>query len=48
MIHFVKHLLGICGEPHPSILFGGFGFITMIGLYLSGALRYLTNIWRNK
>ena len=22
-IHFVKHALGLCGEPHPSLLMGG-------------------------
>ena len=22
-IHFIKHALGLCGEPHPSLLMGG-------------------------
>ena len=26
-IHFMKHALGLCGEPHPSLLFGGVGII---------------------
>tara|TARA_Y100001938_G_C8017954_1_gene393636 strand:- start:454 stop:612 length:159 start_codon:yes stop_codon:yes gene_type:complete len=27
IIHFFKHALGLCGEPHPSLLFGGAGII---------------------
>tara|TARA_B100001778_G_C18119028_1_gene419702 strand:- start:115 stop:270 length:156 start_codon:yes stop_codon:yes gene_type:complete len=27
-IHFMKHALGLCGEPHPSLLFGGVGVIS--------------------
>lgn len=23
IIHFIKHALGLCGEPHPSLLMGG-------------------------
>ena len=26
-IHFMKHALGLCGEPNPSLLFGGVGII---------------------
>ena len=27
IIHFLKHALGLCGEPHPSLLMGGMGVI---------------------
>ena len=27
IIHFIKHALGLCGEPHPSLLMGGMGII---------------------
>ena len=27
IIHFLKHLIGLCGEPHPSLLMGGFGIV---------------------
>ena len=27
MIEFLKHSLGLCGEPHPSLLMALFGFI---------------------
>ena len=27
IIHFLKHALGLCGEPHPSLLMGGAGII---------------------
>ena len=26
-IHFLKHLFGFCGEPHPNIFIGGIGLI---------------------
>ena len=26
-MHLIKHALGLCGEPHPSLLFGGVGII---------------------
>ena len=28
IIHFLKHALGLWGEPHPSLLFGGVGVIS--------------------
>ncbi len=28
IIHFIKHALGLCGEPHPNLLFGGVGVVT--------------------
>tara|TARA_B100000424_G_C22928602_1_gene493984 strand:- start:1126 stop:1323 length:198 start_codon:yes stop_codon:yes gene_type:complete len=27
ILHFIKHALGLCGEPHPSLLMGGMGII---------------------
>ena len=26
-IHMMKHIVGLCGEPHPSLLMGGMGVI---------------------
>ena len=26
-IHFLKHLFGFCGEPHPNVFIGGIGLI---------------------
>ena len=26
-IHMMKHVVGLCGEPHPSLLMGGMGVI---------------------
>jgi hypothetical protein len=23
LIHFIKHTTGVCGEPHPSLIWGG-------------------------
>ena len=23
LIHFIKHTTGACGEPHPSLIWGG-------------------------
>ena len=33
IIHFLKHLIGLCGEPHPSLIMGGGVFITTMGIY---------------
>ena len=29
-LHFIKHLLGLCGESHPSVLITGGVFITTL------------------
>tara|TARA_B100000424_G_C22813478_1_gene435511 strand:- start:141 stop:284 length:144 start_codon:yes stop_codon:yes gene_type:complete len=44
IIHFIKHLLGLCGEPHPSLLMGGFGILG----YCLYCIRELKNKWRKK
>ncbi len=44
IIHFLKHLLGICGEPHPSLLFGGVGIIS----YCIYCIRVAKNKFTNK
>ena len=28
IIHFINPALGLCGEPHPSLLFGGVGIVS--------------------
>ena len=28
IIHFIKHALGLCGEPHPNLLIGGVGIVS--------------------
>ena len=30
IIHFLKHVTGLCGESHPSILMGG---VAIAGLF---------------
>ena len=43
IIHFIKHLLGICGEPHPSLLFGGVGIISYCIYCIRVAKNKFTN-----
>ena len=33
LIHFFKHLIGLCGEPHPSLIMGGGVFLTTMSVY---------------
>tara|TARA_R100000742_G_C4243106_1_gene62434 strand:+ start:365 stop:562 length:198 start_codon:yes stop_codon:yes gene_type:complete len=33
LIHFLKHLTGACGEPHPSLLLCGGAIITAVGVW---------------
>ena len=44
IIHFFKHALGLCGEPHPSLLFGGVGIIS----YCIYCVKRIRDKWRNK
>ena len=44
IIHFIKHALGICGEPHPSLLMGG-GAIIGYCIYCA---RHIKNKMRRK
>ena len=44
VIHFMKHALGLCGEPHPSLLVGGAGVIS----YCIYCVKQFRNKWRNK
>ena len=40
VFHFIKHALGLCGEPHPSLLMGGAGII--------GYCVYCVKVFKNK
>ena len=44
IFHFLKHLLGLCGEPHPSLLFGGAGVVG----YCVYCFKVLTHKLRKK
>ena len=41
ILHFFKHLIGLCGETHPSILVSGVGFFSLLIVYLGDILNYL-------
>ena len=43
-IHFMKHALGLCGEPHPSLLMGGAGIIG----YCVYCIKVMKNKWSKK
>jgi|TARA_B100000073_G_scaffold279459_1_gene239961 hypothetical protein len=45
IFHFVKHLFGLCGEAHPSILVGGGVFLTTIGLYWTKIINYMKDLF---
>ena len=45
ILHLIKHLLGPCGEPHPSMLVGGSILITTIGLYWNRIMNYVKNLF---
>ena len=45
VLHFLKHLFGLCGEhSHPSILIGGGVFITTIGFYWTKLINYMRDL----
>ena len=39
ILHFIKHALGLCGEPHPSLLMGGMGFVGYCAYFLKTKLK---------
>mgnify|MGYP001162679762 FL=1 len=42
MIEFIKHALGLCGEPHPSLL-TALGALPFIGYYINKLKNRLKN-----
>ena len=44
IIHFIKHALGLCGEPHPSLLMGGGAIIG----YCVYCIKVMKNKWSKK
>ena len=42
MIEFLKHALGLCGEPHPSLL-TALGALPFIGYYIKKWVNKLKN-----
>jgi hypothetical protein len=45
LIHFLKHLIGLCGEAHPSVIMGGGAFLTTLGVYYKQLIDYIKNIF---
>jgi hypothetical protein len=45
ILHFFKHLIGLCGETHPSILVSGGALITWIGVYYKQLLDYIRSMF---
>tara|TARA_Y100001963_G_scaffold153711_1_gene241047 strand:+ start:242 stop:385 length:144 start_codon:yes stop_codon:yes gene_type:complete len=43
IIHFLKHLIGLCGEAHPSLIMSGGVLLTSLGIYWRQILNYFTN-----
>ena len=41
ILHFFKHLIGLCGETNPSLLVSGVGFFSLLIVYLGDILNYL-------
>mgnify|MGYP001231432111 CR=1 FL=1 len=44
IIHFLKHAIGLCGEPHPSLLMGG-GVVIAYCIY---CVKHIKDHWKNK
>ena len=41
ILHFFKHLIGLCGETHPSLLVSGGGFFSIVLVYLGDIFNYI-------
>jgi|5_EtaG_2_1085323.scaffolds.fasta_scaffold25918_2 Na+-transporting NADH:ubiquinone oxidoreductase subunit NqrB len=45
-IHFIKHIIGLCGETsHPSLLISGGVFLTSIVLYWKRLMGYMKGLF---
>ena len=48
IIHFIKHFIGLCGEPHPSLLVTGAAFFTGVWVYWEKVIEYIKRIdWKD-
>ena len=45
IIHLLKHIIGLCGEAHPSLIMGGGVFITTLTIYSKQIMFYLKNFF---
>ena len=46
LLHFVKHLVGLCGETsHPSLLITGGVFLATMGLYWKKLIDYMKDLF---
>jgi len=46
ILHFLKHIIGFCGEhTHPSILLSGGVLLTTVGLYWSKFITYMKDLF---
>ena len=41
LIHFFKHLIGLCGEQHPSLLVSGGALFAAVGLWWKQGVAYV-------
>lgn len=45
LIHFFKHLIGLCGEPHPSLIMGGGVVLTSLGIWRQQIIEYIKGLF---
>ncbi len=43
-IHFVKHILGLCGESHPNLLIGGGAIISVLVMYWTKIINHIKDL----
>ena len=43
IIHTLKHLTGLCGEAHPSLIMSGTALMTYISFNINNFIQYLKN-----
>ena len=45
IFHFIKHLFGLCGEAHPSVIMSGGILLTTISVYFKQIVEYIKGIF---
>jgi len=44
ILHFFKHLIGLCGEAHPSLIMGGGALMATLVVYYKQIIFYIKGL----
>ena len=45
IIHAIKHVIGLCGEPHPSLLVSGGILFVSVSIWFKQIINYIKDLF---